>query len=146
MHSRRTVSRIFPEPPAAVTLLLHHESLYEEYIRNNSSIALRTLDGGIANHGGYDVELHKNGTWQTPSPTLTLTPANKTNNNLIVTVKATQTVSALRALKSRLSPSSTVLFIQNGCGMIDYVNELLFEDPGTRRASISACVNLNRIK
>lgn len=88
-----------PEPPAAVTVLLHHKSLYEDYIRNNRSIALRTLDGGITKHDGYDVEVQKNGTWQKPSPTPTPRPANKTNNNLIVSVKATQTVSPLRALK-----------------------------------------------
>ncbi|BCS30215.1 ketopantoate reductase family protein [Aspergillus puulaauensis] len=117
-----------PEPPE-VTLLLHRESLYEEYIRDSGRITLRTLDGGITKHDGYNVELYKSGKWQTPS---SFTPANNKINNLIVTVKATQTVSALDALKSRLSPSSTVLFLQNGCGMIDDVNEQLFPDPTTR--------------
>lgn len=116
------------EPPK-VTLLLHRESLYEEYIRSDRGITLRTIDGGITRHDGYDVEVYKSGTWtSTPAPE----PEIEAINNLIVTVKATQTVSALAALKSRLTRSSTVLFLQNGCGMIDDVNEQLFPDPSTR--------------
>ncbi|OJJ04487.1 hypothetical protein ASPVEDRAFT_135163 [Aspergillus versicolor CBS 583.65] len=117
-----------PTPPK-VTLLLHRESLYEEYIRCGGGITLRTLDGGITRHDGYDVEVYKSGTW---TSTAAPEPAIETINNLIVTVKATQTVSALAALKSRLTRSSTILFLQNGCGMIDDVNEQLFPDPSTR--------------
>lgn len=52
--------------------------------------------------------------------------------NLIVAVKATQTTSALQQLKYRLTPQSTILFLQNGCGMIDEVNERLFPHPTER--------------
>ncbi|KAL4999858.1 ketopantoate reductase PanE/ApbA-domain-containing protein [Aspergillus recurvatus] len=118
------------EAPAApaITLLLHRESLYNDLLRNNRQITLRTLEGKTVSHSGYDVEIHKSGRWQAPSSTA----ASDKIDSLVVTVKATQTVTALRALTSRLTPSSTILFLQNGCGMIEEVNENLFPDPLTR--------------
>ncbi|GLA51703.1 hypothetical protein AnigIFM63604_008316 [Aspergillus niger] len=116
-----------PNPPA-VTLLLHRESLYQEYIRNNRQITLKPVTGDTMHHSDYNLEIYKQGAWHTPADS----PADHQIDNLVVTVKATQTVSALRALRSRLSRASTVLFLQNGCGMIDEVNEHLFPDPATR--------------
>ena len=48
--------------------------------------------------------------------------------NLIVSVKAPQTVRAIQALSHRLTRDSTILFLQNGMGIIDEVNEKLFPD------------------
>lgn len=53
-------------------------------------------------------------------------------HNLVVCVKAYRTVAALEKLKHRLGPESTVLFLQNGMGQIDEVNEKVFPDPATR--------------
>ena len=53
-------------------------------------------------------------------------------HNLIITTKTPTTVSALTAVKSRLLPTSTLCFLQNGMGVIDDVNEQLFPDPATR--------------
>lgn len=53
-------------------------------------------------------------------------------HNLIVTVKATQVTSAIQAVKHRLLPHSTILFLQNGMGIVEEVNETLFPDPETR--------------
>ena len=53
-------------------------------------------------------------------------------HSLIVSVKAPQTVTALKTVKHRLGPESTVLFLQNGMGQIDEVNEQVFPDPETR--------------
>ncbi|GKZ33171.1 hypothetical protein AbraIFM66950_002960 [Aspergillus brasiliensis] len=116
-----------PNPPS-VTLLLHRESLYHEYIRNNHRIALNTTSGDTIHHSDYNLEIYKQGAWHTPTDST----ADDQIDNLIVTVKETQTVSALRALRSRLNRASTILFLQNGCGMIDEVNEHLFPDPRTR--------------
>lgn len=52
--------------------------------------------------------------------------------NLIVTLKAHMTVSGLLAVKNRLSSESTILFLQNGMGIIDEVNKEVFPDPSTR--------------
>ncbi|GFF49150.1 probable 2-dehydropantoate 2-reductase [Aspergillus udagawae] len=117
-----------PKSPA-VTLLLHRESLYESYRQNGNKILLETLDGQLLGHRGYDTEVYRAGSWY-------CLPASKETtdkiNHLIVSVKATQTTTALRALKNRLSAKSTILFLQNGCGMIDAVNKSIFPDPSTR--------------
>lgn len=82
-----------PNAPA-VTLLLHRESLYDEFLRNNRQINLRTLAGTTVSHGGYSAELYKDGKWQSPSPSVSTAARayDDTIDHLIVTVKATQTV------------------------------------------------------
>ena len=47
-------------------------------------------------------------------------------HHLIVTVKAHHTVTALLPYKHRLNSQSTILFVQNGMGMIDEVNRDIF--------------------
>lgn len=53
-------------------------------------------------------------------------------HNLIVTTKAANTVSAIRRIKHRLRPESTICFLQNGMGIVEAVNAELFPDPATR--------------
>ncbi|OOF95051.1 hypothetical protein ASPCADRAFT_5637 [Aspergillus carbonarius ITEM 5010] len=134
-----------PDPPA-VTLLLHRQSLYDEYLRNNRHITLTTLDGQSIPHSNYDVEVyHPTGTWHTPSPSssspTSFIETNTPITHLILTVKATQTISALRSLQPRPTSSSTILFLQNGCGMIDDVNHHLFPDPNTRPTYITGVIS-----
>lgn len=62
-------------------------------------------------------------------------------HNLIVTVKAASTVSAIAAVAHRLTPDSTICFLQNGMGIIDDVNEALFPDPATRPNYIQGIVS-----
>lgn len=52
--------------------------------------------------------------------------------NLIVSVKAPDTVIALSRVAHRLCRDSTITFLQNGMGQIDEVNEKLFPDIETR--------------
>lgn len=47
---------------------------------------------------------------------------------LVLTVKAYQTVSALNSIKHRLNPDSTILFLQNGMGIIEEVNAHVWPD------------------
>lgn len=53
-------------------------------------------------------------------------------DKLIVTTKAHATVPALLAIKRRLLASSTVCFFQNGMGILDEVNAIVFPNPATR--------------
>nr|OQO21136.1 hypothetical protein B0A51_12828 [Rachicladosporium sp. CCFEE 5018] len=53
-------------------------------------------------------------------------------HNLIVTLKAPTTLSALRRLRPRLLPTSTICLLQNGMGVIDTLNTHLFPDPTQR--------------
>ncbi|KAL8945448.1 MAG: hypothetical protein Q9211_000051 [Gyalolechia sp. 1 TL-2023] len=59
-------------------------------------------------------------------------PQDETIHNLIVTVKALNTVDALRRVAHRLTQESSILFIQNGMGVIEEVNEKVFPDPAAR--------------
>lgn len=91
-----------PNPPP-ITLLLHRESLLQEWKDAGERLTLTTLDG-IEKSGNYDVEIinSQNSTSKEPI------------SNLIVTTKAPKTVQAISPLKDRLSPAATILFTQNG--------------------------------
>ena len=58
----------------------------------------------------------------------TLGPENTTIWNLVVSVKAPNTVIALSRVAHRLCRDSTITFLQNGMGIIDEVNRQLFPD------------------
>lgn len=51
---------------------------------------------------------------------------------LIVTCKSPHTVRAVSSVKHRLSPASTILFLQNGLGILDEVNDQVFPFPESR--------------
>ncbi|KAK3700379.1 2-dehydropantoate 2-reductase (Ketopantoate reductase) (KPA reductase) (KPR) [Vermiconidia calcicola] len=53
-------------------------------------------------------------------------------HNLIVSTKGPLTIPALSAIKHRLTPKSTICFLQNGMGIIDDVNKQLFPNPAER--------------
>lgn len=138
-HSLREIPH---QPP--VTLLLHRESLLDGYKQAGNQILLDTHQGTQVGHGGYNIEVFREGRWD---PVLIESRGDDDNSGdaiiryLIISVKATQTVSALRPLQHRLSANSTILFLQNGCGMIDEVNDALFPDPQTRPSYIVGVVS-----
>jgi 2-dehydropantoate 2-reductase len=117
-----------------VTLLCHRPSLRDAYHGNGDKISLEARSGEILEHGGYDLETLRDGSWYSTAESGGSSDSIETSSitNLIVAVKATQTASALQHLKHRLTPQSTILFLQNGCGMIDEVNERLFPQPTER--------------
>lgn len=55
-----------------------------------------------------------------------------TIHNLIVAVKGPRTLSALSSVSHRLNHRSTIVFLQSGMGVLDEVNQKLFEDAETR--------------
>ncbi|KAL2037917.1 hypothetical protein N7G274_009392 [Stereocaulon virgatum] len=61
--------------------------------------------------------------------------------SLIVSVKAPQTVKAIQRVAHRLTQESAILFLQNGMGIIDEVNEKLFPDEGYRPTYIIGVVS-----
>jgi 2-dehydropantoate 2-reductase len=102
-------------------------------MRKGNRITLETREGELIEHAGYDFEA------VVPDDTATRSAAQTTSNDvhatidhLLVCVKSTQTVTALRPLLPRLRPASSVLFLQNGAGMIEDVNEHLWPDAKTR--------------
>lgn len=72
---------------------------------------------------------------------LTLNKDDEKIECLILTTKAPQTVKALSSVSHRLTPDSTVLFLQNGMGVIDDVNKEIFPDPDNRPHYIQGIIS-----
>ena len=141
-----------PNPPP-ITLLLHRGDLYTEWLGRPKEITI-TTKGVSVTRRGFDAEMARYG-WRRYGRRVSvdefLDPPTDPRqfkekqepespdienveliHNLIVTVKTPNTVGALLAVKHRLSPSSSILFLQNGMGIIEQVNEKVFTDPATR--------------
>jgi len=124
-------------PP--VTLLLHRPSLLEEFEKNNRSITMTTNDVEETK-SGFDLQLALPERQDPGKPhfvglntdKFSHRAGNDTISNLVVTVKAHQTVSALRSVRHRLTPLSTICFLQNGMGIIEEVNDKVYPDPAER--------------
>ena len=62
-------------------------------------------------------------------------------HHLIVSVKAPQTVRAIQSVAHRLAHGSSILFLQNGMGVVDEVNEKVFPDEKYRPTYIVGVVS-----
>ncbi|KAL4740215.1 ketopantoate reductase PanE/ApbA C terminal-domain-containing protein [Aspergillus similis] len=119
-----------PSPPP-ITLLMHNQEVYQTFQKRKQTLAINSL-GLDDNKTGFDVNVLSDGTWRSIPYVNTKEEEAEQIECLIVSVKAPATVSALESVRHRLTPKSTVLFIQNGMGVIDAVNERVFPDPGQR--------------
>lgn len=159
--------RGLPNPPP-VTLLLHKGSLYTEWVEGRKEITLVTK-GTSVSHGGFNAELARAGfrmhqravgleevleERQAGDIAPHLRRAHGSEDiavpdignegyiqNLIVTAKAGNTVGALLSVKHRLGPTSSILFLQNGLGVIEEVNQKVFPDPGTRPTYLQGVIS-----
>ncbi|KAJ5110910.1 hypothetical protein N7532_001445 [Penicillium argentinense] len=139
------------DSPPPVSLLLHNWGMYEAFMQRKKRIAI-TYDGLDDIQKGFDIEVNtgpnnKSGKWyQMPplygqkyyedgtkiaeedmaEPELTREPI----DCLIVTCKSQFAFIGLRALFHRITPDTTILFLQNGLGVVERVNELLYNDRG----------------
>ncbi|RYN63046.1 hypothetical protein AA0117_g12861 [Alternaria alternata] len=121
------------------------------YLRNGKKILLKTSQGKIIARDNYEFEVLRDREWYTTDLDLWSSPSGQlasrdartssTIEHLIVCVKATQTVDALRPLVSRLGRRSTIMFLQNGAGTIEDVNDYLFQDPHTRPNYITGVIS-----
>lgn len=128
-----------PKPPP-VTLLFHRPTLLDEFNAATRTINLKHTSGAVEGRGGFDAELalperrqfsatHAVGIDRSR---FERRMADDPIHNLIVSVKAQQTVNALKSIRHRLTPESTILFLQNGMGIVEEVSEKIFTDPKTR--------------
>ena len=137
-HSLATVS---DRPP--IVLMLHRSGLIQAW--ETAGHAIDLITDGISNkQEGYEVEVIR-GSSEEDRP---LAPrrsrsdsAGDVIHNLIIATKTIHTVSALSAIKSRLTQDSTILFTQNGMGTIDEVNAKLFQDVTTRPKYLTAIIS-----
>ncbi|OJJ68303.1 hypothetical protein ASPBRDRAFT_58329 [Aspergillus brasiliensis CBS 101740] len=117
-HSLRSL----PAPPP-ITLLLHRESAYRDFLSGGSKLRLQIGEEGPTQEStGYDSELLQLQDHSEESPIY----------HLIVAVKASATIPALRSIQHRLGRDSVICLFQNGLGQIEELNEHLFPDPLTR--------------
>jgi 2-dehydropantoate 2-reductase len=149
--------RDLPNPPP-VSLLFHKASYYYDWLERSSQDIKITRNGITTARSGFDAELGRSGfrshgmsvtmaeRYDTPpseKPHLWKfqgkeeTPYPDEGNmdpiyNLVVPLKAHQTVGSLLAIKQRLGRHTSILFLQNGMGIIDEINEKVFPDPETR--------------
>lgn len=100
-HSLR---RHHPEIP--ITLLFHRPSLVEEWEKAGKCIEI-TRNGEADRQAGFIYE--------------TLPDGKGEIQNLIVATKTHSTVQALQSLKGRLGANTTLLFTQNGIGIVTNV-------------------------
>lgn len=134
-----------PQPPP-ITLLLSTRQRLSDWYEQGQSVKL-TTHGMLDTKSNIDAE-----DIRPPKPTPELASAelaSATNSplslsassncpqdgiihNLIVSVKAFSTVGALMKVAHRLTPESSILFLQNGMGIIEEVNERVFPDPTQR--------------
>lgn len=155
-HSLRSL----PDPPP-LTLIFHRGNAFRDWQSSPQEIKV-TTNGMTVAKTGFDAELQRVGFrrhGKTVSAEEYFLPTSSRHYNetdalsnieglddvalldrevtdpidyLIITVKAPQTVGALLAVRNRLGPQSTILFLQNGVGMIDEVDKSVFPDPTSR--------------
>lgn len=83
----------------------------------------------------------KNNDITAPDPVHALDKQEEIIHHLIVSVKAPQTVKAIKAIAHRLTQDSSILFLQNGMGTVDEVNEKVFPNEKYRPTYIAGVVS-----
>ncbi|KAB8236808.1 hypothetical protein ETB97_011317 [Aspergillus alliaceus] len=139
--------------PPPVTLMMHTPNLYRSWLERKKCLAINT-NGLDDIKTGFDVNVLNDKTWLSvpywnqdgttengnesideyaqQAATDGASAEDERIECLIVAVKAPVTATAMESVKHRLTPDSTVLFLQNGMGAIDEVNEKVFPDPRYR--------------
>ncbi|KAH7159465.1 ketopantoate reductase PanE/ApbA-domain-containing protein [Dactylonectria estremocensis] len=99
---------------------------------NGTNVMAKTREGKTISHNKDNTESYDQGQWHRVSPEQPPITQHSIIENLIVSIKATQTVSALRPLRHRLNSLSHILFIPNGSGMVEEAKKFLFPTKVTR--------------
>ncbi|KAF9888407.1 hypothetical protein FE257_008685 [Aspergillus nanangensis] len=142
-----------PSPPP-ITLLMHNPELYRAWLAKKKCLAVNT-NGLDDIKTGFDVNVLQDKTWHSipywnkdgSAENTSEGPGNDSQEVeaeesfaqmmeddekiecLIVAVKTPVTAMALESVSHRLTPDSTVLFLQNGLGVVDEINQKIFPDP-----------------
>lgn len=134
-------------PP--ISLIMHKQNLYEAFQHANRYLrVISEQSQSNDEQSGYDIDLAEQGRgvirWRhisdqssfratTPPVPEELMPSGEVRiDHLILSTKAHATVAALHSIKHRLTPESTICFMQNGLGQVEEVNEKVFPDPLAR--------------
>lgn len=112
-----------------VTLLFQRVGLEEDFERNKRTIAVKTYEGDTKLAHDFNTEVLQQGQWHRTlhGPIHRIHPrATDHTFHLLVCTKTIQTVDAIRPLAGRMTAASTILLLQNECGVIDVLNDELF--------------------
>ena len=123
-----------------VTLLMHRPLLIQQWHEEGANIQL-LKNGKISTESNFNIESSANIQRESPKQRFpgfgknlehTVEPPNTVIDSLIVTTEGHTTVSALSAIKHRLRHTSTICFIQDGLGVANLVDSMVFPDPASR--------------
>lgn len=110
--------------PPLITLLSRRKDLIRQW--HDEGRMLEVIVGGTSIfRSGIDVR-------HIPMTEGQANPSEQVIDKLIVTTGATATIPALLAIKDQLLPSSTICFLQNGMGIMESVNDMVFPNHATR--------------
>ena len=109
-----------PNPPP-ITLLFHRSGLLQDWKAQGEELDLVT-QGISLKRKGFQTELaipldHVGSVTREQSSAI---------QNLVVAVKGPRTVAALSTIAHRLDRESTIVFLQNGMGILDEINDKIF--------------------
>lgn len=134
-----------PQRPK-VTLMMHNPKLFHNF-RDNGRRLIVQRDKLSEHKSGFDVNWQQDpDVWYTATRmkdgghyvhSIDESPI----NHLILTVKSMNVTAALKSVRHRLSPHSTIVFMHNGMGVIEAVNKDVFPDPETRPSYIGGIVS-----
>jgi 2-dehydropantoate 2-reductase len=128
-----------PKAPS-VTLLMHKPLLMQQWHEEGANIRL-FKNGKIDTKSNFIIESSARTKRESPTQRFpgfgknlehTAEPPTTVIETLIVTTKGHTTVAALSAIKQRLLHSSTICFIQDGMGIMNLVDRMVFPDPASR--------------
>ncbi|KDQ14447.1 hypothetical protein BOTBODRAFT_132264 [Botryobasidium botryosum FD-172 SS1] len=146
-HLRRTLPR-----PHTVSLIVKQKSFGKKMLAEMRSTITVEQFGIRRSIGGFDIELFNPALKFsqsdfapkfTPTFSATQTPPNEPKpsgdiapggriESLFVTTKTTQTLHAIRELRGRITPASTIVLLQNGMGVLQSLLSEVFVDPVQR--------------
>ena len=140
-----------PNPPP-ISLLMHSEEMYTEFQHRNRILRVINQNSGTNDEQtGFDVDvafedpatssfhwrfIAHNPTESQPPPSPNpeeLLPSGEVRiYTLILCGRGGGTVRAIRSIKHRIGPETTICILQNGLGQVEELNGYIFTDPETR--------------
>ncbi|POS83637.1 hypothetical protein EPUL_003623 [Erysiphe pulchra] len=114
-----------------ISITTTNEFINDSYYQSNhrSSLSSPQSEPGTVSSSAYDIESTSSTSDETPI------------YNLILATKSFKSLDALSSIKHRLSNKSSILFAQNGLGVIPEINRVLFPDILTRPSYLIALVS-----
>ncbi|RPB19413.1 6-phosphogluconate dehydrogenase C-terminal domain-like protein [Terfezia boudieri ATCC MYA-4762] len=128
-HALRSI-----HPRRPVTLFTHKTSVARMFDSHYGGLITVERNRLAVSRKGFDVEISSMAIENLLPYAKPLSPQKEDEkiDHLIVTTRAPHAKKALQPLIRRLTPQSTIAFVQNGLEVVEEINSLYFPDPETR--------------